>query len=81
LGRVRHVQKALDDGRARVSQSGLERVDLGVPLAALLFDLPPLDPITYAGVVVLLLGVSAVACWGPAWRAARLDPAITLRAE
>ena len=28
-----------------------------------------------------LLGVSALACWGPAWRAARLDPAITLRAE
>jgi putative ABC transport system permease protein len=50
-------------------------------LAALLFDLPGLDPITYAGVVVLLLGVSAVACWGPAWRAARLDPALTLRAE
>jgi putative ABC transport system permease protein len=50
-------------------------------LAALLFDLAPLDPITYAGVVGLLLGVSAVACWGPAWRAARLDPALTLRAE
>ena len=50
-------------------------------LAALLFELAPLDPVTYGGVVVLLLGVSAVACWGPAWRAARLDPAITLRAE
>jgi putative ABC transport system permease protein len=50
-------------------------------LAALLFELPPLDPVTYAGVVALLLGVSALACWGPAWRAARLDPAITLRVE
>jgi ABC-type antimicrobial peptide transport system permease subunit len=50
-------------------------------LAALLFELPPLDPVTYASVVALLLAVSAVACWGPAWRAARLDPAITLRAE
>ena len=50
-------------------------------LAALLFELPPLDPVTYASVVALLLGVSALACWGPAWRAARLDPAITLRAE
>jgi ABC-type lipoprotein release transport system permease subunit len=37
--------------------------------------------VTYASVVALLLGVSALACWGPAWRAARLDPAITLRAE
>jgi predicted permease len=53
----------------------------GRSLAALLFELPALDPVTYASVVVLLLGVAAVACWGPAWRAARLDPAITLRAE
>jgi ABC-type lipoprotein release transport system permease subunit len=37
--------------------------------------------VTYGSVVALLLGVSALACWGPAWRAARLDPAITLRAE
>ena len=50
-------------------------------LASLLFELPALDPVTYGGVVALLLGVSALACWGPAWRAARLDPAITLRAE
>jgi len=53
----------------------------GRSLAALLFELPPLDPVTYGSVVALLLGVSALACWGPAWRAARLDPAITLRAE
>jgi len=51
------------------------------PLAALLFELTPLDPLTYASVVVLLLGVAALACWAPAWRAARLDPALTLRAE
>jgi putative ABC transport system permease protein len=50
-------------------------------LGALLFQLPALDPVTYAGVIVLLVGVAAVACWGPAWRAARLDPALTLRAE
>jgi putative ABC transport system permease protein len=50
-------------------------------LASLLFELPALDPVTYGGVVALLLGVSGLACWGPAWRAARLDPAITLRAE
>jgi putative ABC transport system permease protein len=50
-------------------------------LGALLFELPALDPVTYGSVVALLLGVSGLACWGPAWRAARLDPAITLRAE
>jgi len=50
-------------------------------LATLLFGVSRLDPATYAGVVVLLAGVSAVACWIPAWRAARVDPSITLRAE
>ena len=50
-------------------------------LATLLFGVTRLDPITYAGVVALLLGVSALACWLPAWRAARVDPTITLRAE
>jgi ABC-type lipoprotein release transport system permease subunit len=29
----------------------------------------------------LLAGASAIACWVPAWRAARVDPSITLRAE
>ena len=50
-------------------------------LVTLLFGVSRLDPMTYAGVVVLLAGVSAVACWIPASRAARVDPAITLRAE
>jgi ABC-type antimicrobial peptide transport system permease subunit len=53
----------------------------GRPLAALLFELTPLDPLTYGSVVALLLGVAALACWAPALRAARLDPALTLRAE
>ena len=50
-------------------------------LITLLFGVSRLDPVTYLGVIALLLGVSAVACWVPAWRAARVDPAITLRAE
>ena len=32
-------------------------------LAALLFELPPLDPVTYGSVVALLLGVAVLACW------------------
>lgn len=50
-------------------------------LVTLLFGVSRLDPMTYAGVVVLLAGVSALACWIPASRAARVDPSITLRAE
>jgi len=37
--------------------------------------------ITYLGVIVLLVGVSLVACSVPAWRAAQVDPSITLRAD
>lgn len=50
-------------------------------LRTLLFSVSPLDPVTYMGVIALLGAVSAGACWFPAWRAARVDPCITLRAE
>ncbi|HEV8211365.1 MAG TPA: ABC transporter permease [Vicinamibacterales bacterium] len=50
-------------------------------LVTLLFGISRLDPITYVGVTTLLAAASAVACAVPAWRAARVDPAITLRAE
>jgi putative ABC transport system permease protein len=50
-------------------------------IVAMLFGVSRLDPATYAGVIVLLVGVSAIACSVPAWRAARIDPAVTLRAE
>jgi putative ABC transport system permease protein len=50
-------------------------------LATLLFGVSRLDPVTYFGVTALLGGVSAAACWIPAWRAMRVDPSITLRVE
>ena len=50
-------------------------------LITLLFGVSPLDPVTYLGVIALAAGVAAMACWVPAWRAARVDPSITLRAE
>jgi predicted permease len=50
-------------------------------LVTLLFGVSTLDPMTYVGVIMLFLGVAVLACWIPAWRAARVDPAITLRAE
>jgi putative ABC transport system permease protein len=50
-------------------------------IVTLLFGVSRLDPVTYGGVAALLLTVSGVASAIPAWRAVRVDPAITLRAE
>jgi putative ABC transport system permease protein len=50
-------------------------------MQSLLFGISRLDPWTYIGVVVLLAVVAAIACAAPAWRASRVDPSITLRAE
>ena len=41
----------------------------------------PHDPATFVGVSILLIGVTLAACWIPARRASRVDPAITLRYE
>jgi putative ABC transport system permease protein len=50
-------------------------------IVTLLFGITALDVVTYVGVAVLLFAVSAIACGLPAWRAAWVDPSITLRAE
>ena len=48
-------------------------------LRALLFDVTPTDPLTLIIVVALLAIAALVACWIPALRAARLQPAAALR--
>ena len=50
-------------------------------LRTLLYGTSLLDPLAWTGVVVILVSVSAIACWAPAWHASRADPLITLRAE
>jgi predicted permease len=50
-------------------------------VASLLFGLQPRDPWTFAGAVVLLVGVGVLAALPPAWHAARTDPAAVLRSE
>lgn len=50
-------------------------------LESLLFEVRPTDPITFASVVVLLLGVGLAAAFFPAQRAARVDPMTALRCE
>jgi putative ABC transport system permease protein len=78
---------------ALVLRQGLGLTGLGVAIglagaaaasqaiAAMLFGVSRLDPPTYVGVIALLTGVALVACGVPAWRAARIDPVRTLRAE
>ncbi|MGH7677687.1 MAG: ADOP family duplicated permease [Gemmatimonadaceae bacterium] len=48
-------------------------------LETLLYGISAADTGTYVGVIALLGGVAALACWAPARRAAAVDPAITLR--
>ncbi len=50
-------------------------------LRGLLFGISSLDPITYALVPVLLLGVTVLATWLPARRATHADPVRALRGE
>jgi predicted permease len=50
-------------------------------LAAILYGVNPHDPATYTAALGLIVWVAVVACWYPAARAIRLDPARTLREE
>jgi putative ABC transport system permease protein len=50
-------------------------------IGTLLYGVTPLDPLTFAAVVVLLGVVGLIACWIPARRATRVDPLTALRAE
>ncbi|MEP6472574.1 MAG: FtsX-like permease family protein, partial [Gemmatimonadota bacterium] len=50
-------------------------------LKGLLFGITGSDPLTYVAVTVLLLLVAGLSMLLPARRAARVDPAVALRAE
>ncbi|MGQ0712856.1 MAG: ADOP family duplicated permease [Gemmatimonadaceae bacterium] len=49
-------------------------------IRGLLFGVPPHDPITLGGVTVMMMAIGLAACWIPALLAARIDPAVTMRA-
>jgi predicted permease len=50
-------------------------------IASVLFGVQPADPTTLAAVTMTITLVAAGACWLPAWRAARLDPNVVLKAD
>ncbi|HVS64841.1 MAG TPA: ABC transporter permease [Thermoanaerobaculia bacterium] len=84
---------AARDVRRLIVRQGVVRVVVGLaiglliaPLFALglsrqLFDVRPLDPVTFVTIPVLLIAVGAIASLAPAMRATRADPARALRQE
>lgn len=50
-------------------------------IQGLLFGVPPQDPLTLAAVAAIMAVVGIAACWLPALRAAKIDPAIAMRGQ
>jgi len=50
-------------------------------IATMLFGVQPLDLATFALVTIVLAITAALSIAGPAWRAARIDPAVALRTK
>jgi putative ABC transport system permease protein len=66
---------------ARVAgSSGLMSVDVGSP-DSLLYGITPTDPATFVAVSIVMTAVALLACYLPARRATKVNPAIVLRHE
>jgi hypothetical protein len=84
--RMGHVlQQVIGEGLRTIAVGIVIGVSLalatGKLIATLLYGIEPSDPAVLAGVAVLLLVIAAIATLLPAWRAARADPVIALRAD
>ncbi len=50
-------------------------------LSGLLYGVTPADPVTFLGMLIVLIAVAALAGYLPARRASRIDPMVALRAD
>jgi ABC-type lipoprotein release transport system permease subunit len=50
-------------------------------MQGILYGVAPTDPLTLVSVSAVLLLAAALASWAPARQAARVDPAVALRAD
>ena len=50
-------------------------------IATLLFQVAPVDPLSFAAGILFLGVVALLGCWAPARRALRSDPLVALREE
>lgn len=50
-------------------------------MQSLIFQVDPFDQITFLLIPIFLFAMSASACYLRAFRATRIDPAVTLRTE
>lgn len=50
-------------------------------MTSLLFDVSPVDPLTYIAVALLLMTATLIASYIPARRISRVDPAVAMRAD
>lgn len=70
------VTAGLGAGAGLVAALGLTRL-----MSSLLYGVTPTDPVTFVGVVAVLVAVTLAACFLPASRAMGIDPTLALRRE
>jgi ABC-type antimicrobial peptide transport system permease subunit len=50
-------------------------------MRSLIYNVSPADPLTFAAVGLMVMGIALLACWLPARRATKANPMVALRAE